>query len=144
MVQKALPSALSLQLSMSNLPKVPSTVWGCGILTFLPKPASCRFAFSLPLPTYLPSSVTDPRLQLLTFTLHLPPYCSPSICSAGCRPRPMHLSGTVVTDVLLLLLPQGSSRTKPHVYSFQRGNHSSPFAQAALATLIFEALQHTC
>jgi hypothetical protein len=42
-----------------NLLKVPSTVWGCGILTFLPKPASCRFAFSLPLLTYLPSFLRD-------------------------------------------------------------------------------------
>jgi hypothetical protein len=38
---------------------MPSTVWGCGILTFLPKPASCRFAFSLPLLTYLPSFLRD-------------------------------------------------------------------------------------
>jgi hypothetical protein len=44
---------------MSKLPNVPSTDWGCGILTFLPKPAVCRFALSLPLLTYLPSFLRD-------------------------------------------------------------------------------------
>jgi hypothetical protein len=41
---------------------VPFTVRGCGILTFLPKPAGLPIAFHCLL-SFLPSSVTDPRLQ---------------------------------------------------------------------------------
>jgi hypothetical protein len=62
---KALPSAMYLHFSLSKVPKVSSTVRCCGILTYLPKPASCRLALTLPLRTYLTSSMTDPRSQIL-------------------------------------------------------------------------------
>jgi hypothetical protein len=60
-----------------KLPMVPSTVGGCGILTFLPKPASCRFAFSLPLLTYLPSFLCDrPSLTLVAVLPSIGCFCA--------------------------------------------------------------------
>jgi hypothetical protein len=50
-------------------PRLRRGVHGCGILTFLPKPAPCRLDKSLPLLTYLTSSLQDrPLITLLNPT----------------------------------------------------------------------------